>query len=424
MPSSQANRACAAPTLDRNVLSSKIRKSVIQNGWFSRSSCCTLEDDHDETSCGPWSEFEDECLFQGAKICDGSNWENISRYVPGRNAKQCRDRYNNFVDTPVTGLWSVQEDECLLQAIQIHGIRKWKRVAEHVQGRNGKQCRERYHNQLDPNLNKDRFTASEDAIILREYNKVGPRWSYIARLLSNRSDNDIKNRAAVTFLPKRECRNVATNAIPLQQTATKPRKNTKTQRTLTVNVDDAVKNSKNEHEPTHTHFAPTNMDVPTVQLDNSVENVDFFSAMVELGALPHSTQTVTWEPPSPDSLEAHLLSHTHCDPPSQPPLKHINLDDLDGSNGLNNWQTPPYESTKEFCVNVRSNPGEKTRALPLFSTSILPVGCEPEGELFMMEHKCMAINRLINNPRALSGLFLDSHVPKLIFNEGVVVHVT
>tara|TARA_B100000459_G_scaffold147498_1_gene117987 strand:+ start:829 stop:2034 length:1206 start_codon:yes stop_codon:yes gene_type:complete len=401
-----------------------VRKTVIQNGWSTRSLHRTLENDYDELVDECWSEFEDERLVQAVKLYGDSNWANISKCVPGRSAKQCSERYHNYVKPHTTGSWSNQEDECLLHAVEIHGTRYWKKIAEHVPGRNGKQCRERYVNQLDPNLNKDKFTDVEDAIILREYNKIGPRWSVIARLLSNRSENDIKNRAAVTFLPKRQCRHIAPNAIPQQQAVAEPRDSAQTQNASPTHIDDAVTKSMGKNAPLSIHVATTDIDVPTVQLDNSVENVDFFSAMVELGALPHSIQSVTWEPPSPDSLEAHLLSHSQKDASGEKPLKHINLDDLDESISLTDSKTSRYKSTKDFNVNICSNPGEKTKALPLFATSILPVGREPEGELFMMEHKCMAINRLINTPHALSGSFLDNRVPELTFNESVVVHIS
>ena len=47
------------------------------------------------------------------------------------------------------------------------GINNWKSIAESLlkmEGgikRSGKQCRERWHNHLDPNINKEPWTASE-----------------------------------------------------------------------------------------------------------------------------------------------------------------------------------------------------------------------------------------------------------------------
>lgn len=63
-----------------------------------------------------------------------------------------------------------------------------------MEWRTGKQCRERYINQLDPNIKKTPWTFEEDAVIKRLHDQLGKKWSKFMDLLPGRSDNAIKNR--------------------------------------------------------------------------------------------------------------------------------------------------------------------------------------------------------------------------------------
>jgi hypothetical protein len=90
--------------------------------------------------------------------------------------------------------WMPEEDTLLSQAIKEHGMSNWTRVAQDLPGRNGKQCRERWMNQLCPSLSRDNWTQQEDAILLQQQRLSGNQWSQVAYFLPGRSANAVKNR--------------------------------------------------------------------------------------------------------------------------------------------------------------------------------------------------------------------------------------
>ena len=51
--------------------------------------------------------------------------------------------------------WEPAEDARLRELVTKHGTQQWALIASEMQNRNGKQCRERWHNQLDTALSRD-----------------------------------------------------------------------------------------------------------------------------------------------------------------------------------------------------------------------------------------------------------------------------
>jgi len=90
------------------------------------------------------------------------------------------------------GSWTSDEDAILKEKRALYG-RKWAKIASYLPGRQGKQCRERYVNHLDPNLKKGEWTDDEEAMLIAFHEQFGNRWANIAKQLPGRSDNDVKN---------------------------------------------------------------------------------------------------------------------------------------------------------------------------------------------------------------------------------------
>jgi hypothetical protein len=78
--------------------------------------------------------------------------------------------------------------------VHIFGVNDWHQVARMVPGRSARQCRERWNNCLDPNLSRNEWTPSKDDLLMQRYAQHGPHWILLAQFFPGRSKNSIRNR--------------------------------------------------------------------------------------------------------------------------------------------------------------------------------------------------------------------------------------
>lgn len=89
--------------------------------------------------------------------------------------------------------FAYEDDEQLKKLVHKYGC-NWGLIADKMPGRNKRQVRERWANYLRPGINHDPWTESEERLLMEKHEEFGNQWKMITKFFNNRTDIALKSK--------------------------------------------------------------------------------------------------------------------------------------------------------------------------------------------------------------------------------------
>ncbi|GAB0093060.1 hypothetical protein DMENIID0001_081120 [Sergentomyia squamirostris] len=149
-----------------------------------------------------WTLEEEDEMLNAVQEVGEHNWEEVAERVEGRSAFQCFVQYQaNFgisARLDYKKKFTPEEDERILELVEKYRFGNaicWTRLGSEFENRSKHSIYKRYHYTLKENIIRGRFSNEEDCILMAAIEQYGMNFSRIVReVMPNRTVPQLRNR--------------------------------------------------------------------------------------------------------------------------------------------------------------------------------------------------------------------------------------
>ncbi|OHT03101.1 r2r3-MYB transcription factor [Tritrichomonas foetus] len=244
-----------------------------------------------------------------------------------------------------------EEDKILSEMVEKLGPKKWNRIAQFLPNRTARQCRDRYCNYLAPGFFNGEWSQKEDDLLYEKYCELGPKWAQMKAFFQSRSPNSLKNRwnyfvskrySPVNKMPTNSIENSNAHQLkPIQlnisqnlqffdqEIQTSPLTPPYSfELATTSNTNSMVLQQNSQNQPTTNVISDFNSS--NLNKEKTVEIINYQDEMEEVENIIHSS----FEQPKIDSLKMFDGVHDFILDISQPIVDRTDIGDLFDISGL------------------------------------------------------------------------------------------
>jgi hypothetical protein len=162
--------------------------TTYNNSFYGQSNLLDMSLAYTQPSYNTDAYFNDSEETSSVASSLHSASKKINKASPQGAAKRSQKRSNRGRNP-----WTPKEDAKMLELMKKYG-QSWAMISSLMDGRTGKQVRDRYLNKLRPNIKCGDWSLEEDEMLVALCKEIGNRWSLIANHLPGRTEGQVKNR--------------------------------------------------------------------------------------------------------------------------------------------------------------------------------------------------------------------------------------